>query len=157
MSDQTPLPNENNQPATNPTALPPATNLDWRDQRRLEHEARREERRAQRGSNSGAWVGGVVLILLGVIFLLQSVRGFYLNNWWALFILIPAIGSFADAWNRYRQAGRLSRHVRGALVSGCVFLLVTATFLFSWNWGVVLPVLLIIWGITLLLNSLLPE
>jgi hypothetical protein len=29
--------------------------------------------------------------------------------------------------------------------------------LFNWNWGLVLPVLLIIWGITLLLNSLLPD
>ncbi len=157
MSDQTPLPNESNQPTANPTALPPTTDQDWRDQRRLEREARREERRAQRGSNGAAWVGGVILILLGLIFLLQNVRGVYLNNWWALFILIPAFGSFADAWNRYRQAGRLSRHVRGALISGCVFLLITAAFLFNWNWGVVLPVLLIIWGVTLLLNSLLPD
>jgi hypothetical protein len=102
-------------------------------------------------------VGGVVLIVLGVIFLLQSVRGFTLNNWWALFILIPAFGSFADAWNAYRQTGRLSRRVRGGLISGCVFLLITATFLFNWNWGLVLPVLLITWGVTILLNSLLPD
>ena len=126
MSDQTPPPNENNQPPSNPTALPPATNLDWHDQRRLEREAQREEHRAQRGSNGAAWVGGVVLILLGFIFLLQNVRGVYLNNWCAL-------------------------------VSGCVCVLFTATFLFNWNWGVVLPVLLIIWGITLLMNSLLPD
>ncbi len=103
------------------------------------------------------WIGGVILIVLGLIFLLQNVRGIYLNNWWALFILIPALGSFADAWSRYRQAGRFNRHVRGALISGCVFLLVTATFLFNWNWGIVLPVLLIVWGVSLLLNSLLPE
>jgi hypothetical protein len=157
MSDQTPLPNENNQPANNPAALPPAADPNGRDQRQLEREARREERHARRGSNSGAWIGGVVLIILGVIFLLQNVRGFHLNNWWALFILIPAFGSFADAWNIYRRTGRLSRRVRGALVSGCVFSLITATFLFNWNWGLVLPVLLIIWGVTLLLNSLLPD
>ena len=157
MSDQTPPFNENNQPASNQSVLPPATDQDWRDQRRLERAARREERHAQRGTNSGAWVGGIILILLGVIFLLQNIRGIYLNNWWALFILIPAFSSFGDAWNNYRQAGRLSRRVRGGLVSGCVFLLITATFLLNWNWGVVLPVLLIIWGVTLLLNSLLPD
>ena len=123
--------------------------------RRAEREARREEHRAQRGS--GAWVGGVILIVLGLILLLQTVRGFYLNNWWALFILIPAIGAFGDAWNRYRQDGRLSRRVRGGLITGCVFLLITAAFLFNWNWGIVLPVLLIVWGVTLLLNSLLPD
>jgi hypothetical protein len=88
---------------------------------------------------------------------LQNVRGVYLNNWWALFILIPALGSFADAWNAYRQQGRMNRRVRGAFISGCVLSLVTATFLFNWRWDVVLPVLLIVWGISLLLNSLLPE
>jgi hypothetical protein len=155
MSDQTPLPNQDNQPTSSPAPLPPASNQDWRELRHAEREARREERRARRGS--GAWVGGAILILLGVILLLQTMRGFYLNNWWALFILIPAFGAFADAWNRYQQDGRLSRRVRGGLVSGCVFLLITATFLFNWNWGIVLPVLLIVWGVTLLLNSLLPD
>jgi hypothetical protein len=152
MSDQTPLPNPENQPAS-PAPLPPATNQDWREMRRAERAARREERRA----GGGAWIGGIILIVLGVIFLLQNVRGFQLNNWWALFILIPAFGSFADAWNIYRQTGRLNRRARGALISGCVLLLVTATFLFNWNWGLVLPVLLIVWGITILLNSLLPD
>lgn len=140
MSNQPPLPNQDHQPLTVSTPT-----------------LGQEERPARRGSNNTAWIGGVILIVLGVIFLLQNVRGFYLNNWWALFILIPAFGSFADAWNIYRQHGRVSRRVRGALVSGCVFLLITATFLFNWNWGLVLPVLLIIWGITMLLNSLLPE
>ena len=157
MSDQTPLPGQDNQPTGSPAPIPPAAEMEARDMRQSEREARREERRARRGSNSTAWVGGVVLIVLGVIFLLQSVRGFSLNNWWALFILIPAFGSFADAWNIYRQTGRLTRRVRGALISGCVFSLVTAAFLFNWNWGIVLPVLLIVWGVTLLLNSLLPD
>ena len=154
MGNQTPLSNEENQPASSPPPLPPATNQDWRDLRRAEHEARREERHARRGSSGTAWVGGIVLIVLGIIFLLGNVRGLYLNNWWALFILIPAVGSFADAWNVYRQAGRFNRRARGALISGCVFLLITAAFLFNWNWAVVLPVLLIIWGVSILLNSL---
>ena len=157
MSDQTPLSGQDQQPVVSPAPLSPATVQDSRAISRSEHETRREERRAQRGSNNTAWIGGVILIVLGVIFLLQNVRGFYLNNWWALFILIPAFGSFADAWNRYRQDGRLSRRVRGALITGCVFLLITAAFLFNWNWGLVLPVLLIVWGVTLLLNSLLPD
>jgi hypothetical protein len=157
MSDQTPPLDQDNQPTLTPVPLSSAPEQDWRDVRRSEREARRAERHARRASNNTAWIGGIVLIALGIIFLLQNVRGFYLNNWWALFILIPALGSFADAWNIYRQQGRLSRRVRGALVSGCVFLLVTATFLFNWNWGIILPVLLIVWGITLLLNSLLPE
>jgi hypothetical protein len=154
MSNPTPSPDQN-QSITTPSNSPVAGQAQptWRDERH----ARRAERHAQRGSNNTAWIGGIVLIALGVIFLLQNVRGFYLNNWWALFILIPALGSFADAWNAYRQQGRVSRRVRGAFISGCVFLLVTATFLFNWRWDVVLPVLLIVWGMTMLLNSLLPE
>ena len=157
MSAQPSLPNQDNPSAVTPTPPPPATQQDWRDMRRAERDARREERRAERGSNSTAWIGGIILIALGIIFLLQNVRGIYLNNWWALFILIPALGSFADAWSAYRQQGHISRRVRGAFISGCVFSLVTATFLFNWNWGLVLPVLLIVWGISLLMNSLLPE
>ena len=152
MSDQSPLPDQENRALT-----PSATSPDGHDVRGSERDARREERHARHGSSGTAWVGGVVLIVLGVIFLLQNVRGFTLNNWWALFILIPAFGSFADAWNIYRQTGRLNRRVRGALISGCVLLLVTATFVFNWSWGVVLPVLLIVWGVTLLLNSLLTD
>ncbi len=157
MSDQTPSPNEDNRSVGVPSSTTPAAQPDWRELRQSERDARREERHARRASNSMPWLGGVILIVLGIIFLLQNVRGFYLNNWWALFILIPALGSFADAWNAYRQTSRLNRRVRGALISGCVFLLVTLTFLFNWNWGIVLPVLLIIWGVTLLLNSLLPD
>jgi hypothetical protein len=154
MSDQTPPPDQGQ-----PITIPPATSVTEQDQPswRDERHARRAERRAARGSNSTPWIGGIILIALGVIFLLQNVRGFYLNNWWALFILIPALGSFADAWNAYRQQGRVSRRARGAFISGCVFSLVTATFLFNWRWDVVLPVLLIVWGVSLLLNSLLPE
>ncbi len=147
MSNPTPSSNEEKQLTSGPAPIAPSIDQDGHDVRQTERHAR----------NSGAWVGGVILIVLGVIFLLQNVRGFYLNNWWALFILIPALGSFVDAWNIYRQTGRLSRRGRSAIISGCVFLLVTATFLFNWNWGVVLPVLLIIWGATLLLNSLLPD
>jgi len=148
MSNQAPLPNQENQSPT-----PPTTDQDWRDLRRSE----REERRARHGSSDTPWVGGVILILLGVIFLLQNFTQFQLNNWWALFILLPAFGSFATAWNIYRQTGRFNRPARGALISGGVFLLITAAFLFNLSWGLVLPVLLIVWGISLLLNSLLPD
>ncbi len=157
MSEQPQLPNENNRPVDTPPLTSPTTDQDWRDMRRSEREARREERHERRAANGTPWLGGIILIVLGVIFLLQNFSQFHLNNWWALFILIPALGSFADAWNIYRQTGRLNRRVRGELISGCVFSLVTATFLFNWSWGVILPILLILWGVSLLLNSLLPE
>jgi hypothetical protein len=51
--------------------------------------------RPMRGRDwSNGWFG-VALIALGMLFLVQNYLGYELRNWWALFILIPAIGSFA--------------------------------------------------------------
>jgi hypothetical protein len=119
----------------------------------------REERRARRRSGGQPWIGGFILIALGVIFLLQNFSGFQFKNWWALFILIPAFGSLGTAWSLSRQAGRLNRAARGALFSGLVLLAITATFLFegSWNWSLIWPILLIVIGLGLLINNLLPD
>jgi len=37
----------------------------------------------------GAWIPGVALIGLGLVFLIQNYLGREIHNWWALFILIP--------------------------------------------------------------------
>lgn len=127
--------------------------------RHEERMRRREERWAARGSRggSGAWVGGAILVILGLVFLLQNMGIFVLNNWWALFILLPAIGAFAAAWSNYRDAGnRLTGAARGSLIGGIVLTMVAATFLFGLNWPVVGPILIILAGIGLLLNAFLP-
>jgi hypothetical protein len=51
---------------------------------------------------------GLILISGGAIILLNQmdILSFELN-WWALFILIPAIGSFSGAYNRYRATNNL--------------------------------------------------
>ena len=56
--------------------------------------------------SSGLILGGI-LILIGVIFLAQNVTDLNLTrwNWWALFILIPAVGSLANAWRIYQAEG----------------------------------------------------
>ena len=143
MSDQ-------NLSTDQPTSQPPA---DWRDERREWREQRREWRR----SGGGAWIGGLILITLGVIFLLENFSSFHFNNWWALFILIPAVGSLSSAWYFYQQSGRLNRRARGALMSGLVFLLIASAFLFDLNWNLILPLLLILFGLGLLINTMLPD
>jgi hypothetical protein len=122
-----------------------------------ERRARRAERRAARGSGSGAWIGGTILIALGLIILLQNLDLFAFDNWWALFILIPAIGAFGAAWRNYVAAGRrLTGPARGSLLGGLVMTLVAAVFLFGLNWGILGPVLVILVGAGILLNTLLP-
>lgn len=92
---------------------------------------------------------GGILILIGVVFLAQNLTDFDLGNWnwWALFILIPALGSLANAWRVYQAQGQVTRAVRGPLVGGVVLLLVTTILLFDLDWGALWPVFLIILGI----------
>ncbi len=105
--------------------------------------------------SSGGWIIGVILVILGLVFLVQSfTTGFTLQNWWALFILIPALGSLGSAWNIYRSQGRFSQAVRGPLVGGLILLLVTAIFVFNLDWGKVWPAFLIIAGAGMLFSAL---
>ena len=123
--------------------------------RRAERAERRAERRAWRGGSAG-WIGGIILILIGVVFLLQNLTGLTLANWWALFILIPAFGAFTNAWNNYRFNGRLTSAGRGSLIGGFVLTLVAAAFLFNLDFGNLWPILIILVGLAILANALLP-
>ena len=117
----------------------------------------REEIHVNRKKSRDGWIWGIILILGGGLLLLQNLTNFQLNNWWALFILIPAIGSFGDAWSHYQNEGRLSRRVRGAIVSGLIFLGLTLFFLFNFNFGRYWSVWLIAAGVVILLNAILPD
>ncbi len=123
-----------------------------RQQRRDERWARRQER------SGGQWMWGILLILLAGILFLQNQHIYIINNWWALFILLPAMGSFAAAWRISRDAGgKITSAARNTLIVGVVFLLVAAMFLFNLNWTILGPVLLALAGIGLLANGMLPH
>lgn len=101
------------------------------------------------------WVPGLILIGLGAFFLLNNFTDFELQNWWALFILIPAFGSFGNFWRIYRNQGRINSDARGSLIGSMILFFIAAIFLFGWDWGVVWPVFLVIGGIGALLSGLL--
>lgn len=140
-----------------PQKSPASTNVpekDWREGRREQRRERREARREGRGSSG--WIGGVVLILLGLFFLLQNFSNFELQNWWALFILIPAVSSFANAWNLYRDSGsQFTSAVTRPLLGGTILTFVAAIFLFGIDFGIFWPVLIILGGLMILFNGLL--
>jgi len=91
-----------------------------------------------------------------VVFLLQNLNIAFLANWWALFILIPAFGAFAAAWESYRNNGRLTRGGAGSLVVGMLLTILALAFLLNLNVGLFWPLLLIAGGLVLLVVALLP-
>ena len=144
------------QPSGAPST-PPVVYRSWREQRRAERQARREARWQRRAGRSYAWIGGAILILLGVVFLLQNMGIPFLANWWALFILIPAFWAFVAAWDSYRDNGRLTRGGAGSLAGGTLLTILALVFLLNLNVGLFWPVLLIVGGLVLLVTALLPE
>ncbi len=134
-----------NQPSNN--ARP-----DWRELRQQE----REERRADKDNNA-PWIVGAVLIVVGIVLLLQNFGFTALTNWWALFILIPGVGSFGTAWAIYRnQGGQFTTAMLGPILIGLILIGVSFAFLFevTVNWNLLFPIILILVGIGALLGSM---
>jgi hypothetical protein len=118
---------------------------------------RRAERKARRDRGGGIWVGGA-LIVLGLVVMARNLGYAIIGNWWALLILLPGVAALANAYTSYRNAEyRLTRSVRGSLMVGLILVFIAASLLFDLRWGNLWPMLLIMGGITVLLNTLLPS
>jgi hypothetical protein len=95
-------------------------------------------------------ISAAILIAVGVVFLFQNMGYALPGNWWALFLLIPAIGSLASAWRTYDRNGRqYTSGMAGSLIAGIVLLALTAVFLFDLdvNWNLIWPAILVALGI----------
>lgn len=99
---------------------------------------------------------GLGLIAIGVIFLLAEMEVLSLDNWWALFILIPAFSSFFAAYELFRRSGRFSITVRGSLMSGLIILATALMFLLKADWGEWWSIYVILGGLWILSNGI-PE
>lgn len=102
---------------------------------------------------SGNITGGLILIGLGTFFLLSQFTNFHLQNWWALFILIPAFHNLNEAWQGYQANGRLRANARQSLMGGLFLSMVAAFFLLNLSWNLFWPLVLIMVGIGALLNG----
>ncbi len=106
-----------------------------------------------RWAPSGQLAFGLMFIAVGILFLLRNYAGWRIDNWWALFILVPAVGSLWAAWVLWRTTG-LGYAVAGPLTAGLVLLTVTAIFLLEGEWGKIWPVFLLLAGLGALLPAL---
>jgi len=112
-------------------------------------------RRRGEGQGTGLIVGAV-LILLGVAFFLE--QGGYItmtDNWWALFIYLAAVASFANVWRSYRALGTFGSQAGGSLVWGLVLTVVASIFFFQLEWDKWWPVILIAIGAGIVAGSML--
>jgi hypothetical protein len=107
-------------------------------------------RRSSYGSIYGQWLPGLILILLGAIFLAQNYFGTTLHNWWALFILIPALSTLTTAYALWRDGH--ADWATGPFIAGLGFLALTVLFLLDLPIGQLWPLFLILAGVALLLG-----
>jgi cell wall-active antibiotic response 4TMS protein YvqF len=105
---------------------------------------------SQPPSRYAAWIPGVVLIGLGVVFLIQNYLGREIHNWWALFILIPVFFTLERGYASL-QAGRSAEAI-GQLTGGLVLVALIVIFLFGLPFGQLWPIFLIIGGLSLLFS-----
>ena len=103
--------------------------------------------------NGNRFLLGLILVIAGILFLLQQTGNFSLHNWWALFIFIPAFGSFSTAWIAFQRENRINEAVRAAAGSGLIIFTVAILFLFDLNWGLWWPLMILIPGFVVLLNG----
>jgi hypothetical protein len=113
-----------------------------------------DRERAER-RRSGNWLISLVLIAIGALFLIQNAGISLGGNWWALFILIPAIGCGAAAWGMYERAGhRFIQPMSGPLTGFVILTFITAMFFFSLSWSLLWPVFIIIAGLAALIGRI---
>lgn len=99
---------------------------------------------------------GLIFILIGVLFVFQQFGKFSFDNWWALFILLPALGSISTAYGMYRRNGRFHDGVRANLFVGLIILTVALLFLFNLSWEVFWPLFVLLPGLMVLSFGLHP-
>lgn len=125
--------------------------------RREERLARRAERRVDRRAGGLGWLTGLILIVIGVLYLLDNFG--YLPdvaNWWALFILLPAVAMLSAALGAYRRnGGQWAPAMVGPLLGGLLLGGLSAALLFGFDYGWLWPLFLIAGGLLLLAGTFL--
>jgi len=134
-------------PGPIPDPAPAGAGATWRDQRRAERQAWRAHRHDMMGRGWGGFpIGGVVILAIGVILLLGNFGLHLPPRWWAIFILIPAVGLLVGAIRFYRVDNTMSGRAMGPTIGGTVLLALALALFFGLNLGVFWPVVLIAVG-----------
>jgi hypothetical protein len=121
-------------------------------------ESRMDRIEARRGGRRNTWIFGAVLAAAGVILLIQNTTHLDLYNWEPLLLLIPAVALLVRGVNQLQVSeGKLTSHARGSLIASFVFFVITAVLFFNLDTNIYGPILLVIIGLALVANSVMPK
>lgn len=99
---------------------------------------------------------GVVVIAIGLFLLLDNlgVRMPFLryHHWWAMFILIGAVGPVMQAIRAFRVSGRFDGSVARHALTALVIVSVALIFLLELSWSIWWPIFIIYGGCWMLLK-----
>ena len=99
------------------------------------------------------WLVALVMIVVGIGLLASNFTEFSFNNWWALFMLIPATAMLRNVWVDHQAHGRLTSRSTGSLISGLATLVLMVVFLFNLSWSGLWPLGFIFGCIAVLLGN----
>ena len=106
--------------------------------------------RTRASSRYGAWIPGVALIGLGIVFLIQNYLGREIHNWWALFILVPVFFTLERGYASLQA--KSPAEALGQVLGALVLVALIVIFIFDLPFGQVWPIFLIIGGLSLLVS-----
>lgn len=103
------------------------------------------------------WLVGIFVIVIGVVFLLKA-HGYhdwlpFRDNWWALFILIPAVMMYLSVYERYKRLGRFDAEAGGRLTGALAITVVAVIFLAGLSWHKWWPLFIIVGGLSIIFNK----
>ncbi|MAT41712.1 MAG: hypothetical protein CL609_05170 [Anaerolineaceae bacterium] len=100
--------------------------------------------------------GAIILILIGVVFLVKRLNLIEIQNWWALFILIPAISSLSNLIQDLRRGISMTAVIAQGILGAIFPAAIAAMLLFNLSWEKFWPIFIILAGFSLLLTGFLP-
>lgn len=100
------------------------------------------------------FIWGLIFIIGGAVLIAQQLGWLGPRyNWWALFILVPALASLGAGLSVLTNSGKFGAAVRAGLGGGLVLLTVAVMFLFGLDWSVWWPLMVLVPGFTIFLEG----
>lgn len=101
--------------------------------------------------------GAAILALLLIIVFVQRTNLEWLQNWWALLFLVPAIASINNAYTEIQNKKGFTFSLASNIV-GIIFpFAICVILLLGLNWNIILPVIIILSGLSMLVIGFVNE